>query len=202
MAGAGGTRALFWGRTWMLRLCAGRILQPELRSSSFRPGSESPLRPSAIRLCSHWRWPIRLGRIRLRTRLRPTGGSTRPSCVRARRVSKASRKTRGSLTGMQVRELTVGLVVLLVSPGIALRAGHARTDSRCPGTRTCRRSAGFGTAGGTRSLPLLQLVQSPVWWAESESESRRRSVGRWQSLPSLDLAFPALVSRSSWLPWL
>lgn len=84
----------------------------------------------------------------------------------------------------------MGLVVLLVSPGIALQAGHARTDTRCPGTRTCRRSVGFGTADGTRSLLLLlQVVQSLVWWAESELESRRRSVGRWQSLPSLDLAF-------------
>ena len=90
----------------------------------------------------------------------------------------------------------MGLVVLLVSPGIALRAGHARTGSRCLGTRTCRRFAGFGTVDGTRSLPL-QVVQSPVYWAESESESRRRSVGRWQSLPSPDLAFPVLFLRSS-----
>jgi hypothetical protein len=32
-------------------------------------------------LCSRWHWPIRLGRIRLRKRLQPTEGWTRPSYV-------------------------------------------------------------------------------------------------------------------------
>ena len=125
-------------------------------------------------------------------------GVDAPELRMGRKGRSAYKDPRQSDWNAGVRELTVGLEVLLVSPGIALRAGHARTDTRCPGTRTCRRSVGFGTADGTRSLLLLlQVVQSLVWWAESELESRRRSVGRWQSLPSLDLAFLALVSRSS-----